>query len=525
MRISSTDLKALAVRLQELMGCNGIKNSYQCYSDMANQMQYACEFNADVMLEVIPEFGLVEEARKYIIGKILEGDHAETWPLELLEAQANLLMENATASKTDAPSKEEVEECSDFLPLPPLPHLLQLMTGKEPIGYRAPMIIGLLPVLGTLATGVRFTYNQVETHSLSFISCLEAPSAGGKSFIKRHIDLLLTPIREQDKIERQKEDVYREALRLSRNKKEQPENPKACIRLHGTFSRSSMLQAMMNAQGKHIFMFFPELSSMVTQRKNGSWSNIDDFLKMSFDNDEFSQSYMTSDSFSGSVKLYFNMLVTGTPHSREDFFRDIESGLVQRTAFAVLPDEFGKPNPTRIPYTASEMKAIISIAERLEQQQGHVSCPELEKAILEWCNEKGETALETGSRACDMLRRRSAVIGYRAGILCFLLEGGMTEKVIPFATWVAEYVFRSQTKLFGEQIEALFSGKTVKGKGSKILDSLPESFTREDVINAYIKQGDDRKKAARKATNVVDQWQRISKKIRRLDDGRYAKAA
>ena len=529
--MSTSELKELAVRLQELINCfpSESESPFSCYARMVKQMQYACEFNAVSMLDSIPDFGLAEEARKYIIGSILKDEYADSWPLELLEAKGMLLAEKTASASNESPSEigdtEAETRESDFLPLPQLPHLLQLMTSKEPVEYRAPMIIGLLPVLGTLATHVRFMYNKVETHSLSFFSCLEAPSAGGKSFIKRHVDLLLTPIMEQDKIERQKDESYREELRKAKNKQNQPENPKPCIRIQGVVSRSSLLSALANAQGKHIFTFFPELSTLVNQRKHGSWADIDDFIKMSFDNDEYRQSYMSSDAFSGCVKLYSNMLVTGTPRSRADFFKDVEGGLVQRTAFAVLPDEFGKPNPTRIPYTASEMKAIIAIAERLEQQHGHVSCPKLEKSIREWCNEKGETAIDTDSRAVDMLRRRSAVIGYRAGILCYLLEGSMTGKVIPFATWVAEYVFRSQMKLFGEQIEALFSGKNNKGKGSKILDSLPESFTREDVINAYVKQGDGRKKAARKATNVVDQWQRISKKIRRLEDGRYEKIA
>ena len=67
------------------------------------------------------------------------------------------------------------------------------------------MIIASLPVLGTLATRIRFEYLDKQEQSLSFFSCITAPAASGKSFIRKPLDLLLTPINEQDAIEREKD--------------------------------------------------------------------------------------------------------------------------------------------------------------------------------------------------------------------------------------------------------------------------------------------------------------------------------
>ena len=53
-----------------------------------------------------------------------------------------------------------------------------------------------------------------------------------------------------------------------------------------------------------------------------------------------------------------------------------------------------------------------------------------------------------------VLRRSAAVMGFRAGMLCYLLENRKYTKTVgQFAEWVAEYVFRNQMELWGEQME------------------------------------------------------------------------
>ncbi len=115
------------------------------------------------------------------------------------------------------------------------------------------MIIASLPVLGTLATRIRFNYLDMQEQSFSFFSCITAPAASGKSFIRKPVDLLLTPINEQDAIEREKEQAYKEKLRASKNSKFQPEDPHACPRNNGvSISVAKLLQLLTYAEGKHL---------------------------------------------------------------------------------------------------------------------------------------------------------------------------------------------------------------------------------------------------------------------------------
>ena len=77
--------------------------------------------------------------------------------------------------------------------------------------------------------------------------------------------------------------------------------------------------------------------------------------------------------------------------------------------------------------------------------------------------------------------------GFRAGMLCYLLENRkFTKTVGAFAEWVAEYIFRNQMELWGEQMEQELCGAldamTERGAASSLLALLPKDFTTTDLI-------------------------------------------
>ena len=62
-----------------------------------------------------------------------------------------------------------------------------------------------------------------------------------------------------------------------------------------------------------------------------------------------------------------------------------------------------------------------------------------------------------------------------------------TDIVGQFAEWVAEYVFRNQMELWGDQMEQELTGaleviSSDRGSVRSLLDSLPEEFTAADLI-------------------------------------------
>ena len=490
------------------------------YFTLANYMRYICDFNVDLLLQVLPTFGLSEPERRQAISSAIGRPRKGYLPTVLQSAIAICERENLSPT---LPSRERASE----MPLPPLPRLLKLVCRRLPEDYRPAMVIASLPILGTLATRIRFEYLDRQEQSLSFFSCITAPAASGKSFIRKPLDLLLTPINEQDAIEREKEQAYKDKLRASKNSKNQPEDPHACPRNNGVaISIAKLLQLLTYAEGKHLIGIGEEMDTLVKSERAGVWSQKSDIYRLAFDNAEYGQAYMSDASFNAHIKVYYNLLLTGTPNSMKRFFKDLENGLATRVCFAQLPDTSFTEIPVFAPYTEAERAEIIRWARQLDAEQGTIVCPQLSQTIANWLEAKRQQAIDADSHAMDTLRRRAGVIGFRAGMLCYLLENRkFTKTVGQFAEWVAEYVFRNQMELWGDQLEQeltgaldIFSGE--RGSATSLLELLPAEFSNADLIKLRARKGQSVKGSA--ISMVLNRW-RGNGKIEKLSDTKWKK--
>ena len=494
------------------------------YFSLANYMRYICDFNAGLLLKVLPDFGLSEQERKQAISSAIGRPRKSQKPMVLQSAIAICEREIEASSQ---PSPEGKGAKSTALPLPELPRLLKLVCRRLPEDYRPAMVIASLPILGTLATRIRFEYLDRQEQSLSFFSCITAPAASGKSFIRKPLDLLLTPINEQDAIEREKEQAYKEKLRASKNSKNQPEDPHACPRNNGVaISIAKLLQLLTYAEGKHLIGIGEEMDTLVKSERAGVWSQKSDIYRLAFDNAEYGQAYMSDSSFNAHIKVYYNLLLTGTPNSMKRFFKDLENGLATRVCFAQLPDTSFTEIPVFAPYTEAERAEIIRWARQLDAESGTLVCPQLDKVIGEWLERKRQQAMEADSHAMDTLRRRAGVMGFRAGMLCYLLENRkFTKTVGQFAEWVAEYVFRNQMELWGEQMEQELSGALEvlsgeRGSAASLLALLPAEFSTADLIKLRARKGQSVKNNA--ICMVLNRW-KTNHKIEQIAEATWKK--
>ena len=461
----------------------------QFYFTLVRYMRYICDFNAERCVTVLPDFGLSHQERLSTAQSSINRPRAGQIP-DLL----NRAITTASLA-SDLPSTGEADLQRSDLSLPPLPRVLELICKRLPLDFRPAMVIASLPILGALATRVRFQYLDKQEHSFSFMSCITAPPATGKSFIRKPVNLLLTPIDLQDEIERRKEEEYKEALRAAKNSKMQPTNPRPCPRNNGiNISIAKLLQLLAYSEGKHLIGIGEEIDTLVKSERAGVWSQKSDIYRLGFDNAKYGQNYMSDNSFSANVPVYYNLLLTGTPGGMYRFFKDVEDGLVTRFCFAQLPDMFGSDIPAFENYTPAEEREIIEIATRLYQAEGYLTCTHIGNRIRRWLNEKREIAIRDESRAVDTLRKRSAVIGYRAGMLAFLLNNQKYDKAVgEFATWVAEYVFQNQMQLFGSKFEEVAQAAIkVAERTSQVvslLQQLPPSFTKTELMALRARNG------------------------------------
>ena len=235
---------------------------------------------------------------------------------------------------------------------------------------------------------------------------------------------------------------------------------------------------------------------------------------------------MSDASFNAHIRVYYNLLLTGTPNSMRRFFKDLENGLATRVCFAQLPDTSFTEIPVFAPYSESEKAEIVRWARQLDAEQGTIVCPQVGTVIADWLEKKRQQAIDADSHAMDTLRRRAAVMGFRAGMLCYLLERHKYTKVVgEFAEWVAEYIFRNQMELWGEQMEQeltgaldIFSGE--RGSATSLLELLPSEFTNADLIKLRARKGQSVKGSA--ISMVLNRW-RTNHKIEKLSDTRWKK--
>lgn len=490
----------------------------QFYFTLVRYMRYILNFDADLCVRVLPDFGLSLSERCSTalssVNRPRKGDIPDLLNRAITTAQQ-------TNSVGEAPASSLIASSPDSLPA--LPRVLELICRRIPADFRPAMVIAALPILGALATRVRFQYLDKQEHSFSFMSCITAPAATGKSFIRKPVNLLLTPIDRQDEIERRKEEEYKDALRAAKNSKMQPTNPRACPRNNGiNVSIAKLLQLLAYSEGKHLIGIGEEIDTLVKSERAGVWSQKSDIYRLGFDNAKYGQNYMSDNSFSANVPVYYNLLLTGTPGGMYRFFRDVEDGLVTRFCFAQLPDMFGSDIPAFENYTAAEEEEIIDIAETLDKAEGTIACSHVGIRIRRWLNDKRDLAIREDSRAVDTLRKRAAVIGYRAGMLAYLLnECIYTKEVGQFASWVAEYVFQNQMELFGSKFEEVAQSQIrVKENRSHVvslLQALPEQFTRAELMALRARNGQ-----STRVDVVISRW-RSSGFITQVEKNTYKK--
>lgn len=489
------------------------------YFSLANYMRYICDFNPELLLQVLPDFSLSEPERRQAISSAIGRPRKSEIPVIVQSAVAICEREREANVKSQITNAKSTD-----LALPELPRLLRLICRRLPAEYRPAMVIASLPVLGTLATRIRFEYLDRQEQSLSFFSCITAPAASGKSFIRKPLDLLLTPINEQDTIEREKEQAYKDKLRASKNSKNQPEDPHACPRNNGVaISIAKLLQLLTYAEGKHLIGIGEEMDTLVKSERAGVWSQKSDIYRLAFDNAEYGQAYMSDASFNAHIKVYYNLLLTGTPNSMKRFFKDLENGLATRVCFAQLPDTSFTEIPVFAPYTDSEKAEIIRWARQLDAEQGTLVCPQLNTIIADWLERKRQQAIDADNHAMDTIRRRAAVMGFRAGMLCFLLENHKYTKTVgQFAEWVAEYVFRNQMELWGDQMEQELTGAlnalTERGAASSLLALLPRDFTTTDLIRLRARK--NQSVTPTSVNSLLCRWRKIGR-IDKTADGKW----
>lgn len=482
--------------------------------NICRKLRYICDFNTAQIFAICPRFGLSESEVRSVVESANKGNRTGKIPYDLYKIIQSL----GDVENLEAETDEAVTE-SGVSALPKLPTLFANFAETAPEDFRPAVVCALLPVVGTLCSRLRAEYLDGEIHAPNFQTVIEAPQASGKSFTRKLVNTCMKPVILHDAQERVKEQAYIEACRQSKNAKKQPEEPQTLIRIiPASVSIAKLLKRLTQSQGLHLFSFLEELDTLTKTNKAGAWSQKSDIYRNAYDNAYYGQDYMSENSFSALVQVYYNLLLCGTPNAVGRFYDDPEDGLVSRVLFAKLPSQFGAELPRFRKMNNLKEKQVERICNDLNNslcvKSDDTICPEhememewLNRAISRWLEKQRIAALKENNYARDIFRRRCAVNGFRAGMIAFYLEGEKSDTktrklVCDFALWLADYSLRNLLEKFGAKLNDQSVPESSNGITHKsIYDELPDVFTKNDLYIVLAKF-----KVKTPLKNVVYAW-------------------
>lgn len=471
---------------------------------LAMRLRYIADFNEATLFKVMPHLGLGDEEMKTLIHSACGSVRGSNIPKDLIDVVDKL--EKRSLLFEDEEVDEEI--ITDTAKLPPMPPIIKQFVEIAPADFKMATVMCQLPILGTLGSKLRAKYLDGNLHSPSFMVSLEAPQASGKSFMRKLSEYELRSVIDHDEDERAKEREYEDKIKTMKllNQKITPENkdeilgskPKTLIRyVPATMSITKLLMRMEAAQGLHLFAMSEEIDTVTKAFKRG-FSSYSDLLRVAFDNGKYGQDYASENSFSGNINIYYNFLTSGTPKAMRRFYPDVEDGLVSRVVFVTLPDQFAKQMPVWKEFNEKQKSIVDRSLELLNEitLQGDEVQPEhvmkmdwLNDEMKKWILMQQAEALRTDDRTRDIFCRRSAVVGFRAGMLAYFLWGEkslMRKNVIKFATWVSNCMLNQHLLRFNIQ-----GTNSNTNPWEEVYNRLGDTFTREELKVALRRNGND----------------------------------
>ena len=466
---------------------------------LVRELRYICDFNAACVMDVTPDWGLPAEERRQTVNSALQSPRGTHLPDDLKAVLGQF---------GDEVSHETGCETPELNPMPQrLPFLLAYFVQRYRLNWRC-VLMASLPILGNLLSRLRSQYLDGQMESPIFLTAIVGSQASGKSFINELYNVLAAPMLEEDQESLRLEEEYKEKVRRAKNAKNQPERetfPLRCI--PSTVSNTQLLRRAAQNNGLSLLSFAPEIDTVLRSCKAGAWAQKSDIYRIGFEAGLYGQDFANENAFAAMVRLRYNLLFSGTDMAMKNFFKNVENGMNSRFCFAQMADDRGQ----KIQFKPHDSKKIKRVEQEVRRLYELGSDPNPENTITfklrrtlealdKWTDERIAEYYESGNEALDILRRRSCLIGFRAGMVAWALEGCReTTKVTDFALWVATETLLQQMAFFGHslnkqdeenrQIRERGKKEMYKTKNIRLLSELPDPFTKSDLVKLRRKYG------------------------------------
>lgn len=527
------------------------------YNEMVKYFRGITDNNKRCLLHILPRFGHTEEECWSQIKSICKVNTLSSLPKDFYFFLKDNGFYVPSGFGQGALQQYMMSDKPDgeFVEPPYLPPVIRELVSCAPRDFVIPSINALLPIIGTLTSyvGAEYPYDN-RLHTTSFFSVIYAPPGTGKGFVERFNEILHGDLELRDAVQNKKDSFYLEKLNKKGGNEKSPDNPNTSLRImEPKNSESEFLEKQRNNRGFHMYTYAAEMDTWAKGIKSAG-GNKDDMVRVAWDNGIYGQYYKNAGTFKGKVRLFWNVLITGTLEQIQKYFKNVENGLVTRCSFTSIENQQFVEPPIWKQLNPKALKTIEDFKKRCDENTYETPCKEDKDEVecmteeqfendvdwhfkfkerqiveLDWVmpeirdflrEQIKQSALDVDV-ARDVFRRRVAVRGFRLALMCTCLYNRRMTKIDiancrKFIRWWMERDLEGILKLWGHKYNEQVNTVPVISQKS-VFDEMPSKFTKSDVYASCIKQG-----IKTPVRNVIYNWKRMGY-IERLVDDTYQK--
>ena len=439
--------------LVDLMGgapAHGNRNNF-IYRE-ACLLRYICNSEAAWIKQVIEIFGEDEAKAFASVESACKVAQSSEMP-QLVKQAIELARKNYLA-------KQATEKAGIYADVPPqlpakLPKLIKLLTSKVPDDFKAPVAMAVFPPLAAHLKGVSFRYIDNQVHEAAMMNLLVAPMSSGKSAVNGPIDSIIEDLVQMDKVNRQKEQEWKDEVNTMGDNKKKPVRPvDICIRIVSPdLTRAAYIQRLDDAQKAGDAYLYCKMDEVDMLRKFNDPSQL---IRLCWDNSEDGQERVGTKSVTARVKTRFNWNASTTIAVSQKFFsvREVADGAVSRLSLATIFRSEFDPCPVVGNYDAQFKSQLAPYIHQLNATSGFKECRKAHQLIERLGSELMELAQLAYNKPYAEFAKRSLANGFRRAMVLYLANGEKWEKAIEdFIVWSVKYDLWCKMRFFGNQMQ------------------------------------------------------------------------
>lgn len=509
--------------LVDLMGgapAHGNRNNF-IYRE-ACLLRYICNSEAAWIKQVIEIFGEDEAKAFASVESACKVAQSSEMP-QLVKQAVELARKNYLA-------KQATEKAGIYADVPPqmparLPKLIKLLTSKVPADFKAPVAMAVFPPLAAHLKGVTFRYIDNQVHEAAMMNLLVAPMSSGKSAVNGPIDCIIEDLVQMDKVNRQKEQDWKDEVNTMGDNKKKPVRPEdICIRIVSPdLTRAAYIQRLDDVQkagGAYLYCKMDEVDML---RKFNDPSQL---IRLCWDNSEDGQERVGTKSVTARVKTRFNWNASSTIAVTQKFFsvREVADGAVSRLSLATIIRPDFAPYPVVGEYDALFKSELAPYIHHLNAASGFKECRKARQLIERLGSEIMEMAQLAYNKPYAEFAKRGLANGFRRAMVLYLANGEKWEKPIEeFIEWSVKYDLWCKMRFFGNQMQEAIDADNravCHSSGvSNLLLFVHDTFDKAEIQNVCMVHGTKTKLAI-----LLCNWKKRGFIVKN-EDGTFSKTA